>query len=189
MGPHRPPLPKYVVAMPHRAFPGRPVLPAVALFSILAAGFAQAQTAVPDPMARPLPNPMAPLANPMMPMQTAPSGGAAPNPMAAPSAPNPMPRGGGMLNPMVPGAPAGGGEEVAIREDLGNLPDTPGVEDTYYLCTACHSAATFAQQRVTDARWDYLWDWMIERQGMPDYGPELRDVILGYLKTHFSSER
>lgn len=99
-----------------------------------------------------------------------------------------MPQGGGILNPMV-ATPQATGEEVALRSDLGNLPDTPGVEDTYFMCTACHSAQTFAQLRVTDARWEYLWDWMISDQNMPDYGPEARETILAYLKMHFSSER
>ena len=73
--------------------------------------------------------------------------------------------------------------------DLANLPVGPGIEDVYYSCTWCHSAQTFAQQRLTDARWEYLWDWMIQEQGMPDYGPESREIILEYLTTHFSSER
>ena len=104
-------------------------------------GVAAAQTALPDPMAAPLPNPMAPMAHPMMPAGTAPSASTPmPNPMAAPAAPNPMPPGGGLLNPMVQSGPAesgpSGGEAIVLREDLGNLPDGPGVEDTYYMCTA-----------------------------------------------------
>ncbi|MBV6658963.1 MAG: hypothetical protein KI785_14465 [Devosiaceae bacterium] len=154
------------------------------------AGAAQAQNAIPDPMAtmaNPLPNPMGAMTNPAVPVATS-GDSTSSNPMVAPVAPNPMPAGGGLLNPMVQGAqPAE--QDFALREDLGNLPDTAGVEDTYYMCTACHSAATFAQQRLTDARWDYLWDWMISDQNMPDYGPEARESILAYLKTHFSSER
>lgn len=111
-----------------------------------------------------------------------------PNPMLPnPMLPNPM-----LPNPMAPGgqaAPQTGAQEVPRNRELGNLPDTPGVEDTFYLCTACHSAQTFAQQSLTDARWDYLWDWMIETQNMPDYGPQARETILAYLKRHFSSER
>jgi hypothetical protein len=73
--------------------------------------------------------------------------------------------------------------------DFGNLPPGPGMEDTYYQCIACHSTAIIRQQRLTDARWDYLWDWMIEAQGMQETEPEVRETILAYLKTHFSSER
>lgn len=154
---------------------------------------ASAQNAIPDPMIpnpmAPLANPMvqtAPLANPMVPTPTAPSTG--PSAMPAPVMPNPMPPMGALPNPMLQ-TPQGESHEVAIREDLGNLPDAAGVEDTYFMCTACHSAQTFAQQRLTDARWEYLWDWMISDQNMPDYGPEARESILAYLQTHFSSER
>ena len=73
--------------------------------------------------------------------------------------------------------------------ELGDLPDGPGAEETYYQCVACHSTAIIRQQRVTDARWDYLWNWMVEAQGMVEPDDETKDVILGYLKQHFSSER
>lgn len=109
----------------------------------------------------------------------------APNPMV----PNPL-----LPNPMNPPQPLGGGSrqsqtEYELDPELGNLPISAGVEDTYYACTACHSEQTFAQQRLTDARWDYLWTWMIEEQGMPEYDEELRETVLAYLKRHFSSER
>lgn len=89
------------------------------------------------------------------------------------------------------GAPAlpGAAPAPAGNPDLGNLPDGPGAEDTYYQCVACHSTAIIRQQRLTDARWDYLWDWMVEKQGMTPAEPEVREAILTYLKTHFSSER
>lgn len=67
--------------------------------------------------------------------------------------------------------------------------DAPGAEDTFYMCSACHSIALVKQQRLSDARWDYLWTWMIEEQGMADPGNELRETILDYLKEHYSSER
>jgi hypothetical protein len=73
--------------------------------------------------------------------------------------------------------------------ELGGLPVAPGAEDTYYLCSACHSVALIKQQSLSDARWDYLWNWMIEEQGMPDQDAETKDSILSYLKTYFSSER
>ena len=97
---------------------------------------------------------------------------------------NPQP-----LDPMMPGRPAApqeGESDVALNPELGNLPDTPGVEETFYLCTACHSAATFTQQRLPRSRWDYLWTWMIEKQGMPEQDPETRQAILSYLERHFS---
>jgi len=78
---------------------------------------------------------------------------------------------------------------VPLNPEFDDLPDTPGVEETFYLCTACHSTAIIKQQQVTDAQWDYLWTWMIETQGMPEVDEETRAIILAYLKQHFSSER
>ena len=124
---------------------------------------ALAQSEIPDPMA--IPNPMMP--NPGAPM----------SPLS--------------IAPMQPLGGLGAQPETAVARDpeFGNLPVGPGLETTYYACTACHSEQTFAQQRLSDARWDYLWDWMIEEQGMPDYEADRRDTILEYLTTHFSSER
>lgn len=119
---------------------------------------------------------------------------AIPNPMATPNPMMPTP-GSPMsplsISPMQPLGGLAGTVEAGVERDpeLGNLPVGPGAEDTFYSCTACHSVQTFAQQRLTDERWEYLWDWMIETQGMPDYGNESRKVILAYLKEHFSSER
>lgn len=94
-------------------------------------------------------------------------------------------------NPLVPGAPTQKptAPAVVLDPELGNLPVGPGAEDTYYQCVACHSTAIIRQQRLTDERWDYLWTWMIEEQGMYEPDEETMDLILAYLKTHFSSER
>lgn len=73
--------------------------------------------------------------------------------------------------------------------ELGGLPDGPGAEDTFYQCVACHSTEIIKQQRVTDHRWDELWTWMVEKQGMAEPDEETKKVILTYLKTNFSSER
>lgn len=81
------------------------------------------------------------------------------------------------------------GTEVPTNPEFEDLPDAPGVEETFYLCTGCHSAALIKQQRISDARWDYLWNWMIEQQGMPEVDEETKAIVLAYLKLHFSSER
>lgn len=49
--------------------------------------------------------------------------------------------------------------------------------------------ALVKQQRLSDPRWDYLWKWMIEEQGMADGGEKLRETIINYLKEHYSSQR
>ncbi len=86
-------------------------------------------------------------------------------------------------------APRAEEEQPPPNPELGGLPDAPGAEDTFYLCSSCHSIALVKQQRLTDARWDYLWTWMIEEQGMPEMDDETRETILGYLKKYFSAER
>ena len=74
-------------------------------------------------------------------------------------------------------------------DEFDGLPAGPAAEVTYYNCAICHSTEIIKQQRVTDTRWDYLWDWMIESQGMIEPDDETKAQILDYLKTHFSSER
>lgn len=93
-------------------------------------------------------------------------------------------------DPMRPALPAPDtSTQPQVNAELGGLIDAPGVEETFYMCSACHSIALVKQQRLSDARWDYLWTWMIEEQGMADPGEELREMILGYLKEHYSSQR
>lgn len=78
---------------------------------------------------------------------------------------------------------------AAASEEYGGLPDGAGAEETYYQCVACHSTEIIKQQRITDHRWDELWDWMIDTQGMAAPDDETKAVILTYLKGNFSSER
>ena len=139
----------------------RHMLP-LALLCALGAGMAAAQAA-PDPMPR---------ADPMQVLIGAARLNSPDDPMTALRAPEKTEGDGPPPNP-----------------EFGGLPDAPGAEETFYQCTACHSTEIIKQQRVTDARWDDLWVWMVEQQGMIDPDPETRGVILGYLKTHFSSER
>lgn len=96
-------------------------------------------------------------------------------------------------DPMRPSAPTPETADTDSRPpgdpELGNLPAAPGAEDTFYLCSACHSIRLVTQQRLTDARWDYLWDWMIREQKMPEQDAETKSTILNYLKTYYSAER
>ena len=92
------------------------------------------------------------------------------------------------LTPLAPG-PATTTPEAEPNPDFGDLPDGVGADETFYQCIACHSTAIIRQQRLSDARWDYLWTWMVEEQGMYEPDDEIKEEILTYLKTHFSSER
>lgn len=93
-------------------------------------------------------------------------------------------------DPMRPAMPSpGASPRPEGNPEYGGLIEGPGAEETFYMCSACHSIALVRQQRLSDARWDYLWTWMIKEQGMADGGEELRQTILGYLKEHYSSQR
>lgn len=85
--------------------------------------------------------------------------------------------------------PSDAPEQPEGNPELAGLPDAPGAEETFYLCSACHSIALVKQQRLSDKRWDYLWNWMIEEQDMPEQDEETRKAVLGYLKKYFSSMR
>ena len=105
------------------------------------------------------------------------------DPMAAARGSPALPGVGALVTPPARSPAAAGDPE------LGFLPAGPGAEDTYYQCIGCHSTAIIRQQRLTDERWNYVWNWMIEQQGMLEPDPETSETILTYLKTHFSSER
>ncbi|RJE84084.1 cytochrome C-552 [Paracoccus onubensis] len=115
---------------------------------------------------------------------------------AADARPDPMsalagrPAGSDPLDPMTAiRAKADTGDKGAGNEELGGLPDGVGAEETFYQCVACHSAEIIKQQRVTDHRWNELWTWMVEAQGMVEPDEETKEIILTYLKQNFSSER
>ncbi|MCZ0964239.1 cytochrome C-552 [Paracoccus benzoatiresistens] len=101
-----------------------------------------------------------------------------------------LPAGNNPLDPMTAlMARSDEGADAESNAELGGLPDGPGAEDTYYQCVACHSTEIIKQQRVTDHRWDELWTWMVEAQGMVEPDDKTKKVILTYLKENFSSER
>lgn len=81
--------------------------------------------------------------------------------------------------------PAGNTEEP----EFGQLFVAPGVEDTYYACTACHSEMIVAQQGKTREGWDKMLDWMVEEQGMAELPENDRTIILDYLATHYNTDR
>lgn len=99
------------------------------------------------------------------------------------------PAGSNTLDPMSAiRAKADAGEQQEGNAEFGGLPDGEGAEDTFYQCTACHSTEIIKQQRVTDARWDEMWTWMVETQGMYEPDEDTKKLILTYLKQNFSSE-
>ncbi|MTI17128.1 aldehyde dehydrogenase [Rhodobacteraceae bacterium RKSG542] len=73
--------------------------------------------------------------------------------------------------------------------EFGLLVDAPGVEDTFYACSSCHSERIIAQQGLTRSDWDELIDWMIEDQGMYELDDEERTIILDYLAANYNTDR
>lgn len=82
-------------------------------------------------------------------------------------------------------------DTVAADEDpeFGILKVAPGVEETYYACTACHSEMIVAQQGLTRQHWDDLFEWMVDEQGMSEIDEPDRSLILDYLAEHYNEDR
>lgn len=74
-------------------------------------------------------------------------------------------------------------------DEFGGLPAGPGQEETFYLCSACHSIRLVTQQRLTRPVWADTLDWMVEKQGMPEPAPEQRELILDYLGTYLAPKQ
>ena len=81
-------------------------------------------------------------------------------------------------------------EELQEEEyEFGSLFDAPGVETTYYACTACHSEMIIAQQGLSREHWDEMLEWMVEEQGMSEIPEPDRTEIIDYLATHYNEDR
>ncbi len=80
---------------------------------------------------------------------------------------------------------------IAVLADihLSDLPPGPGRETVFIKCAACHSLRIVLQQRLSRDVWDEVLSWMKEEQSMPELEPELRELILDYLSTHFSPDK
>lgn len=73
--------------------------------------------------------------------------------------------------------------------EYGTLFDAPGVEETYYACSACHSEMIVAQQGLTRDGWIELFEWMVEDQGMSEIEEPDLTIILDYLSEHYGEDR
>lgn len=80
-------------------------------------------------------------------------------------------------------------DSAAEEYEFGILFDAPGVEATYYACTACHSEMIVAQQGLTRDEWDEMFEWMVEEQGMSEIEEPDRTEILDYLAAHYNTDR
>lgn len=93
-------------------------------------------------------------------------------------------------NPIEFGATEASAEAVEEEEyEFGVLFDAPGVEATFYTCTACHSEMIVAQQGLTRKHWDELFEYMVEEHGMSEIEEPDRTEILDYLDAHYNEDR
>jgi hypothetical protein len=72
-----------------------------------------------------------------------------------------------------------------IQEEPSVLPEGPGRDEVFYLCTACHSSRLVRNQAMSRERWDETLSWMTERHGMPALEGDERALFLDYLTAHF----
>ena len=73
--------------------------------------------------------------------------------------------------------------------EFGILFNAPGVETTYYACSACHSERIVAQQGLNRTGWEEILIWMVEEQGMFELEDAERNEVLDYLTTHYNVDR
>lgn len=73
--------------------------------------------------------------------------------------------------------------------EFGFLVPGEGAEETYIYCAACHSERLVAQQGLTRKRWDELFKWMVEEQGMHPIDEPERTLILDYLVQNYGPAR
>lgn len=73
--------------------------------------------------------------------------------------------------------------------EFGILFNAPGVETTYYACSACHSERIVAQQGLNRKGWEEMLVWMVEEQGMFELEDAERNEVLDYLTTHYNVDR
>ena len=89
-------------------------------------------------------------------------------------------------------APAEQASSAETEEDdyeFGVLFDAPGVEETFYACSACHSEMIVAQQGLTRGGWEEMFEWMADEQGMSEIDEPDYSAILDYLSAHYGEDR
>lgn len=71
------------------------------------------------------------------------------------------------------------------EESPEEFPSSPGRDETFYTCTACHHFKLVAQQGMNRRQWDESLNWMTEKHGMPPLDGVDRKVVLDYLENTY----
>ncbi len=82
-----------------------------------------------------------------------------------------------------------GHDQVALIQAPEDMPEGPGRDTVFYMCSACHSMQIVVQQGLSRERWDTVLDWMVEEQGMAELDQATRSEILDYLAEHYNEDR
>jgi hypothetical protein len=78
-------------------------------------------------------------------------------------------------------------EQSAEEETV--LAEGEGRSETFAYCSVCHNTALIRRSHFSRQQWDGLMDWMAERHGMNPLEGEFRDLIVGYLATHYGPQQ
>ena len=76
----------------------------------------------------------------------------------------------------------------AQEDDYDLLPEDDGRDEVYAICGGCHSIKMVIQQGLPRERWDEMFDWMVEEQGMAELDEETHKIILDYLDEHLNTD-
>ena len=81
-------------------------------------------------------------------------------------------------------------EDTPSSDDLDYeaMPEGPGKDEVFGICSACHSMKIVFQQRLSRERWDETLEWMVEERGMAEFDEELTALLLDYLTAHYGPE-
>ena len=66
-------------------------------------------------------------------------------------------------------------------EQVEDLPEGPGREETFGMCSACHAYRLVSNQGMSRERWDDTLTLMTTRHNMPDLQGAERALVLDYL--------
>jgi hypothetical protein len=78
---------------------------------------------------------------------------------------------------------------LIVGATLNSLPEHDGRNETFAICSACHSMRLVAQQGLNRDGWEETLEWMTEEQGMAELPVDMHNLILDYLAWAFPPER
>lgn len=74
-------------------------------------------------------------------------------------------------------------------DEVEDLPEGKGRDETYYGCTACHGLAIVVRQGLTRQGWEDILQLMYTRHNMSELPKDDEAAILAYLTERFPPRR